>query len=105
MPLKPSKRLPRAFQRSTSKLSRRFAKKHARRRRGLPFAVAAFARQWRRVQRAFALSLKNLRLFAIGVATLLCFVAIVFFLFSPHFTVQSIRVERQDQRIDVEEIQ
>ncbi len=106
MPLKPSRRLPRAYQRKSSGLSRKIARKHTRRRhRGVQFHLTKLNRHWRRFSRHARVPFKSVRLWCIGITSLVLLILVPYFLFSPAFVISSMRVSRQDRRTDVEEIQ
>lgn len=107
MPLLPSRRLPKALQRSISPLSRKVARKLVKKRgKGRVITKGGrFARQWRRVVRIFAGMFTHLKAWLVLLAICAVLVVTLFFLLSPTFAISSIRVSRQDRRIDVEEIQ
>jgi len=107
MALKPSRRIPRAFQRSTSPLSRRIARRLVANgaKRARKSAFPRILRQVRRVLRVFQGSFPNLTLWVVCVIVALCIGSVLFFLFYPTFKIHSIRVSREDRRIDVEDIQ
>ncbi len=62
-------------------------------------------RRWRRFERFLPSLLRHVRLWIVLLFVVLIVVALLFLLFSPTFAVASIRVSREDRRIDVEEIQ
>jgi hypothetical protein len=106
MPLQPSRRLPKAYQRHSSPFSRNVAKRYARKgRRGLQFHLTKLGRQWRRLARHIHIPFQSVWLWSAGIALLFILILLLYFLFSPTFAVFSIRVVREDRRVDVEEIQ
>ena len=106
MPLKPSRRIPRAFQRSVSPLSQRIARKRLRRKKGeLGLRFVLLARQLRRFLRSAQSSLTYLKLWIYSSIGLFFILLVLYFLFSPLFSISSMQVSREDRRTDVEEIQ
>ena len=107
MPIRTPKRLPRRFQRRTSAISRSVAKKHSRKKDGgsLVSQMNKFVRQWRRIGRSFQGAMKNFRIWFSCLVGAVLAVVLLYFIFSPLFSVSSVRVSREDQRVDVEEIQ
>lgn len=107
MPLLPSRRLPKALQRSVSPLSRKVARKSVKKRKKVRGVAKGgkLGRQWRRVVRLVAGTMTHLRVWLVVLIGCALIVIILFFFLSPTFAISSIRVSRQDRRIDVEEIQ
>ena len=107
MALKPSRRIPRAFQRSASPLSRRIARRFVPGggRHRWKESFRRIARKWRRYGRSFHGSWRPFQLWILSIGIVVLTGVILFFLFSPAFTIHSIRVTREDRRVDVEEIQ
>lgn len=105
MALKPSRRLPKAFQRKTSPLSRRVAQKRTRSNKGVAFRFVKLSRQWKRLVRSVQLSLTHIRIWCICAVVLTLVILVLFFLFSSTFAITAIQVSRQDRRVDIEEVQ
>jgi hypothetical protein len=107
MPIRKPKRLPKRFQRRTSAISRNVARKHSRKkeRGSITVHMNKLNRQWRRIGRSFQGAMKNFRIWFTCLVGVVIVVISLYFMFSPLFSVSSVRVSRQDQRVDVEEIQ
>src|SRR3989344_5270118 len=107
MPLKPSRRIPKAFQRRPSEMSRRVARTFGRRERKHEhfFRFTQALRQWKRMERSLHLWTEQFRVWCIALIGESVAALLILSLFSPLFEVKSIRVRRQDARVDIEEIQ
>ena len=103
--IKPSRRLPKAFQRSSSAISRKVARKTRHRKRNVRFHLIKISRQWRRLSRHAHVSFRSLKLWCASLVVAILLLLLFYFLFSSTFVVSSMRVSRQDHRVDIEEIQ
>lgn len=104
--LKPSRRIPKAFQRTSSDFSKNIASKLFRRRKKkTSHRFSKLVRHWRRIVGTTKTTLTRARAWcAIGIVLFIALM-IAFFLLSSTFSVTSMRVSRQDRRTDTEEIQ
>ena len=107
MPLRPTRRIPKSAQRKASNYSRKVARKHVRKTKQLRRSNAStkLIRQWQRLERSIRASFKHVKIWIASLVVALVGCLVLFFLFSPVFSVTSIKVNRQDRRVDIEEIQ
>ena len=103
--LKPSRRIPKAFQRPSSTMSRRLAEKLLERNGpGKSSRTSRSVRKWQRALRSLLAALGQLRMWLVWLAAAACF-ALILLSLSPALAVTTMRVRREDQRVDIEELE
>lgn len=103
MPLRPSNRLPRRFNRRVTSQTRSFVeRRHSQQRKK---NRERFRRLFQRFRRKFGRWWKFFRHHVFIGITLLCIVLVVFLLWSPLLSVREIRIVRTSPRVDIEDVQ
>lgn len=101
--LRPSRRLPRALQRPFSPFSRALARAYQPRRAARRlFTLRRRSKKWLGIAGMFSL---RLRLWSLSLLVILFLVALLLYFLSSSFRVTSMRVSRDDPRLDLEEVQ
>jgi len=107
--VRPSRRIPKAFQRTASPLARRIAQKTMgvgrSRKRRFAHLLPRFSRHLHRLLHGSRGMFHHLTFWIIGFVFIALCTGFLYFLFSPTFKISSMRVSREDRRMDVEEIQ